>query len=65
MVRIMEFKKRVVDDEKERVTLTLDKNLIDNLDKLKKIKRIRKLSTKMNAVLWNWFANEVNESGES
>jgi len=60
----MQMKKRISDDTKENVAITLDTNLKHNLVQLKKAKKIRKLSPRINAMLWEWINNEFQEIRE-
>lgn len=60
----MIFKERQSDDEKINVSITIDKNLQDNLNEVKRNKKYRKLSPKINDLLWIWINKIFREDNQ-
>lgn len=47
-----------INEEKENVTITLDKTLVKNLKELRRKKKLKKISPLINELLWLWLESE-------
>ena len=55
---------RKIDDIKINISITIDRNLMNNLEEIKKKKKYRKLSPQINDLLWDWLNKEDEEDVE-
>ena len=56
---------RKIDDAKINISITIDKNLVNNLEEIKKKKKYRKLSPQINDLLWDWLNKEEKEDANT